>query len=179
MSWDGSIPIITHSRNSTVSTWCCGMPEISKDGNSLVCPNSESAFELDVGSIIVGRAALANATISSSSGSSDTSATSTLSSSSSSSGSSSSKETAIGVGVGVPLGVVALASLAWAIWERKNRLAISKKLDNEKQYLMQGRYVDGTGNNANAIPKAQPQPMPELEAHVVSEMDSRPKPSAE
>lgn len=42
--------------------------------------------------------------------------------SSSGSSSSSSRDTAIGAGVGVPLGVIAIASLLWAFWERRGRI---------------------------------------------------------
>lgn len=56
--------------------------------------------------------------------SSTNSSNSSCSSSSTSSGnkSSSSRETAIGAGVGVPLGVIAIASLIWAFWERRGRI---------------------------------------------------------
>lgn len=37
----------------------------------------------------------------------------------------SSHDLAIGVGVGVPLGVIALASIVWALWERRRRLLVN------------------------------------------------------
>lgn len=37
-------------------------------------------------------------------------------------------DTAIGAGVGVPLGVIALASLAWAFFERKRVRAMHKQM---------------------------------------------------
>ncbi|KAJ9263806.1 hypothetical protein DTO195F2_2723 [Paecilomyces variotii] len=48
----------------------------------------------------------------------------------------SSRGTAIGAGVGVPLGVIAVASIAWAFWERRSRLkAVSQRSEMEVQGL--------------------------------------------
>ena len=88
-----------------------------------------------IGTAIPGRAALAVSSTNSSNSScpTETSTSNSDSNSSSSSGSgagsgsSSSRETAIGAGVGVPLGVIALASLAWAFWERRGRIQALKQ----------------------------------------------------
>ncbi|CEO59028.1 hypothetical protein PMG11_03717 [Penicillium brasilianum] len=117
--------------------YCCGTPII--DGDKIVCPNNPtSGFEVPSGWPIPGRALLANSTlldaiatasspsVTASVSSSATSSTSSSSSSSSSSGSASicttCHETAIGAGVGVPLGVIALFSIVWALFERRRAL---------------------------------------------------------
>lgn len=71
------------------------------------------------GTAIPGVAGLA---VSSTRTNSTNSTSSSDSGSSSGSGSSSSRDAAIGAGVGVPLGVIAIGSLIWAIWERRGRM---------------------------------------------------------
>lgn len=111
-------------KSSSSSTYCCGTP-VSKDGE-VVCPFDQPEITVQDGNIIFGRAALTNATASAS----DSAPTSTLTgspegstgSSQSGDGSiSSCNDVAIGAGVGVPLGVIALLSIVWAIWERRRR----------------------------------------------------------
>ncbi|KAJ5450253.1 uncharacterized protein N7458_006702 [Penicillium daleae] len=129
--------IINLSFYNNTAIYCCGTPII--DGDKIVCPdNPTSGFEVPTGWPIPGRALLANSTLldaiattsspsatASVSSSSSTSPT-TSSSSSSSSGStatcSTCHETAIGAGVGVPLGVIALLSIVWALFERRRAL---------------------------------------------------------
>ncbi|PYH94089.1 hypothetical protein BO71DRAFT_399142 [Aspergillus ellipticus CBS 707.79] len=115
-----------------VATYCCGTP--ISNGSEVICPNSESSFELTSGDMVYGYAALADltntsatSTTAASSGSSATAtacvATSTSNSSTtlpsesekSRSSSSAAHDAAIGAGVGVPLGVIACAAVLWAI----------------------------------------------------------------
>ncbi|KAJ5359165.1 uncharacterized protein N7496_011578 [Penicillium cataractarum] len=109
------------------ATYCCGTPVI--DGDKIVCPdNPTSGFEVPTGWPIPGRALLANSTLLDAiATTSSPSATASVSSSSSSSSDLSvicttCHETAIGAGVGVPLGVIALLSIVWALFERRRAL---------------------------------------------------------
>ncbi|PKX88770.1 uncharacterized protein P174DRAFT_516376 [Aspergillus novofumigatus IBT 16806] len=70
-------------------------------------------FTIETGAVIPGVAALAGY-VNASSMTNNTCPTPTGNSSSPSS-----HDVAIGVGVGVPLGVITLASIAWALWERR------------------------------------------------------------
>ncbi|KAJ9405547.1 hypothetical protein DTO045G8_6764 [Paecilomyces variotii] len=57
----------------------------------------------------------------------------------------SSRGTAIGAGVGVPLGIISIASIAWAFWERRSRLkAMSQRSEMEVQGLsgFGGHFTD-------------------------------------
>ena len=127
-----SIINLTFINNTAI--YCCGTPIIA--GGKIVCPdNPSSGFEVPTGWPIPGRALLANSTIldavavtSSINATASTLSTSSSSSSNSSlppspSGSSNTcstcHETAIGAGVGVPLGVIALFSIIWALFERR------------------------------------------------------------
>ncbi|KAJ5107803.1 hypothetical protein N7456_004478, partial [Penicillium angulare] len=120
--------IINLSLIDGVSLYCCGTPIYN--GSAIVCPDGDS-FQVDDGEVILGRAALANATtISSNATSSNSSITTSPASTSSSSASTSSNShnVAIGAGVGVPLGVIAIGTLIWAFWERRRANRLSKSL---------------------------------------------------
>ncbi|KAJ6110255.1 hypothetical protein N7486_002490 [Penicillium sp. IBT 16267x] len=94
---------------------------------------------MDDAEIIVGRAALVNVTdISSDSTNSTTTVTANSttsssypSSSASASASSSSHDVAIGAGVGVPLGIIAIGTLVWALWERRRANKLSRSLGSK------------------------------------------------
>lgn len=127
-----------------VSTYCCGTPVI--DGDSIVCPYGYDAFQLDDASVLPGHALLANVSSLSAPSPSTSSASNSStsfpsgnttitsspshpsSSSSSSSSTSNSHDVAIGAGLGVPLGLIAIASLFWAFWERKRANKLSQAL---------------------------------------------------
>lgn len=130
--------VINLSFINGTATYCCGTPIV--DGDSIVCPNGEEAFTMETGSMILGRAALANvtsteedsstvsssptATAASSSATAEaTESASAAAATATATGSSShgTSATAVGAGVGVPLGVIALSAIAWALWERSKR----------------------------------------------------------
>ncbi|KAL2823497.1 hypothetical protein BDW59DRAFT_148689 [Aspergillus cavernicola] len=116
---EGGCSIVNLSYQNQVSRYCCGTA-ISND-SSVACRNGDD-FTVPTGEVVAGYALLANVTsleaASDSPGSSANSSGST-GSPAISGNSSSCHETAIGAGVGVPLGVIALASLAWALFERR------------------------------------------------------------
>ncbi|KAL4805296.1 hypothetical protein BDV18DRAFT_160957 [Aspergillus unguis] len=114
----------TLSRGScTNQKWEQGCPE--RCGNdTLGCSNGEEPFQVPDAEALPGVAVLGNVTSFDAPNSTNSNTTCTLPSPSSDaatcSGSNGScHETAIGAGVGVPLGVIALASVAWALWERR------------------------------------------------------------
>ncbi|RHZ45665.1 uncharacterized protein CDV56_103464 [Aspergillus thermomutatus] len=92
--------------DTTNAKYCCGA--VVDDNGSLGCQVGD-AFTIEKGAVIPGVAALAGYSNSSSN------TTCTIGDSSSPS----SHDVAIGAGVGVPLGVIALAAIAWALWERR------------------------------------------------------------
>ncbi|KAI2837487.1 hypothetical protein CBS11350_8691 [Aspergillus niger] len=141
---DGGCSIINLLYKNGVSTYCCGTP--ISNGSEVICPYGNS-FEVATGKMLFGYAALANSTADTSSGnntcassnsSSAVASPSASSSSSSSSTPSSSRDTAIGVGVGVPLGVIAGASLVWAVWERRERKRMQRPSGGGNMAMEQG-----------------------------------------
>lgn len=88
------------------------------NGRDVVCRDGHSGQVTD-GEIVAGYAALAN--VSSLDGGNSSGST-TFGNESANTSTNSSHEVAVGVGVGVPLGVIALASIIWAIWERRTRI---------------------------------------------------------
>ncbi|KAJ5672608.1 hypothetical protein N7507_001735 [Penicillium longicatenatum] len=121
--------IINLSLINGTSLYCCGTPIYN--GSEIVCPYGDS-FRLDDADIILERAALVNVTdITSDSTNSTTTVTAnstTSSPSSSAVASSSSHDVAIGAGVGVPLGIIAIGTLVWALWERRRANKLSRSL---------------------------------------------------
>lgn len=85
-----------------------------------ICAYNLSTFQIPDSSIVPGYALLSDYTTVSSDTSS-TNATSTNATCSTASNSNSDHHTivGVGVGVGVSLGLIALASIAWALWERR------------------------------------------------------------
>lgn len=78
-------------------------------GNTPICANNYSKFQIPDSSIVPGYALLSEYT--------------TVSNAMSSTGSNPNGDhhatIGVGVGVGVPLGLITLASIAWALWERR------------------------------------------------------------
>ncbi|KAJ5604730.1 hypothetical protein N7510_009884 [Penicillium lagena] len=125
--------IINLAFEDGVATYCCGTPVI--DGDRIVCPYEYDAFQLNDASILPGRAVLANvsslsapSTSSASNSSTSFSGNTTTNTPTSSSSTSTSHDVAIGAGLGIPLGLIAMASLLWAFWERKRANKLSKAL---------------------------------------------------
>ena len=110
--------IINYSFKNNISEYCCGTPVYN--GSAITCADDASPFQINSGSIILGRAALANVTNTTSTSTSNTTVLSTSAATVTASPSSnSSHDVAIGAGVGVPLGVAALGALLWGFWERR------------------------------------------------------------
>ncbi|RHZ55476.1 hypothetical protein CDV55_103133 [Aspergillus turcosus] len=101
--------------NGSVS-YCCGMPV--SNGGDVVCRDGHSVQVPD-GEIVAGYGALANVSSLDDGNSSGSTSSSNVSANTTTH---TSHEVAVGVGVGVPLGVIALASIIWAIWERRTRM---------------------------------------------------------
>lgn len=75
----------------------------------------------------------------------------TLPGTSNNSGGNSGKEAAIGAGVGVPLGLIAVASLAWAIWlQRQNRNLRKAQTQTQTQGGGQGQFLGQMGYGAQS-----------------------------
>jgi hypothetical protein len=122
-------PLVNVGYSGSSSKYCCGA--VAYKDNEVTCAAEGGPFSIDFGTAIAGVAGLAVNNTDSDSGSSGNSTT-VCDNNSGSSGSSTSKEgaeeggssnrdVAIGAGVGVPLGAIALASVAWALWERRQR----------------------------------------------------------
>lgn len=116
--------------------YCCF--GVFKKESSIECSDGDKPFTLPSGTMILGRAALANFTSSASQSDSTAEPTSTSTSSSTpestdGGASASSTNIAIGAGVGIPLALIALAALGWAVFERRKR----------RHYLAQAPYVPG------------------------------------
>ncbi|KAL4945299.1 hypothetical protein BDV06DRAFT_219412 [Aspergillus oleicola] len=112
---DGGSSIVNYSYRDKVSTYCCGT--VVDGDNTTACYNGDAPFTIPSGEALPGYALLGNVTSLNTTDSSDNNTCSTLPVTTDSS--SECHETAVGVGVGVPLGCIALASIAWALWERR------------------------------------------------------------
>ncbi|KAF7166273.1 hypothetical protein CNMCM5623_000030 [Aspergillus felis] len=121
VSTSSAVSLVTLGKGSNGAvSYCCGVPV--SNGRDVVCPDGHSVQVRD-GEIVAGYAALAN--VSSLDGG-NSSVSSISSNSSANTSTQSSHEVAVGVGVGVPLAVIALASIVWAIWERRTRMQHAK-----------------------------------------------------
>ncbi|OJJ95983.1 hypothetical protein ASPACDRAFT_47342 [Aspergillus aculeatus ATCC 16872] len=123
----GGCSIINLKYSDGVSTYCCGTPVANND-SQVVCPDNASSFEVPTGHAMVGYAMLANVSTLDATAKTTTSCssneTSTLvNSTASCTKGASCHDAAIGAGVGVPLGVIALASIVWALFERRRATA--------------------------------------------------------
>ncbi|PKX91361.1 uncharacterized protein P174DRAFT_392559 [Aspergillus novofumigatus IBT 16806] len=112
MNRDGGCSIINVTYENGIATYCCGTP--ITNGTDVICPEGMDSFQIPTGHALTGVALLSN--VSSSSATTAPSSTDTATRSC--------HDTAIGAGVGVPLGVIALMTLAWAIFERRARRAM-------------------------------------------------------
>ncbi|KAL2794752.1 hypothetical protein BJX66DRAFT_189054 [Aspergillus keveii] len=130
----GGCSIVNLLFSAGVSTYCCGTP-IARDDLTVICPNNGSAFEVPTAHALVGYAMLSNISTLDAVNTTDTSScpnnsttTNTATAGADSDSTScttngSCHSTAIGAGIGVPLGIIALASLAWAYLERRRASA--------------------------------------------------------
>jgi hypothetical protein len=100
--------IVLYTYLDSTAKYCCN--NIVADDNTAICANNYTTFEIPDASIVPGYNLMADYVLANSTNSTN---------STKSSSSSSNHDTAIGAGVGVPLGVIALASIAWALWERR------------------------------------------------------------
>jgi hypothetical protein len=150
-------PIVAAQYNGSSTIHCCGTA--NWENGTVNCGNFKSV-DVPHGTAIPGVAGLsaASATATSSPGSSTSTPTST--SNPASGGSNSNREAAVGAGVGVPLGVIALASIAWALWERRARFTA----------LSQTANVPASMNQPVFYQPGAPRPPVELGASDVSEL---------
>lgn len=65
-------------------------------------------------------------------------------------------ETAVGAGVGVSLGVIALASLAWALWERKRKKVLAGTMTGLKPAGVFEAAADGKTRGMAKLASTRP-----------------------
>ncbi|CAG8032664.1 unnamed protein product [Penicillium olsonii] len=107
------------------SVYCCNSVLVNQTSSEKFCSNingsPQSSFAVADGYIIPGAAALSELV----KGSNDTSSVVANNTSTATPSSSptikESNDLAIGAGVGVPLGIIAIFSIGWALWERRKR----------------------------------------------------------
>lgn len=109
---DSGFPIVTAQYNGTKTVHCCGTANW-KNG-TVNCGNFKSVT-VPSGTAIPGVAGLS---VKSSEGSKPSNISTPIVLTSNCNPS---RETFVGTGVGVPLGMIALASVIWALWERRAR----------------------------------------------------------
>ncbi|KKZ64160.1 hypothetical protein EMCG_01508 [[Emmonsia] crescens] len=151
-------PVINFGFDGRDSRYCCGGVSIV-DGK-LGCMNGDSSFTLAPSEAILGVAGLASndsspddpPTTSTGTGT-GTSTSTSLPPTPTNTGSATptaspvltcpaSHDTAIGVGIGVPLGLIAFAALAWAMWERRGkRQALAAAAAGGAVYSAQTEYA--------------------------------------
>ncbi|OJD10925.1 hypothetical protein AJ78_08188 [Emergomyces pasteurianus Ep9510] len=143
-------PVVNFGYSGKDSKYCCGGVSIV-DGK-LGCMNGDASFTLPRGEAILGVAGLAGNNSSPNDPSTTTSTTNpqptpthpgtTAPTPSPELTCPTSHDTAIGVGIGVPLGVIALAALAWAMWERRGkRQALAAAAAGGAVYSAQTEYA--------------------------------------
>ncbi|OJJ00941.1 hypothetical protein ASPVEDRAFT_107469, partial [Aspergillus versicolor CBS 583.65] len=113
---DGGCGLFTFSYKSKVAQYCCGSADVSN--TTTKCYDGSNAFRVPDAEAVPGYALLGNITSFNASTDSPDSPNNT-SCPIEQTNTSSCHETAVGAGIGVPLGVIALASVAWALWERR------------------------------------------------------------
>ncbi|KAL4905769.1 hypothetical protein BDW74DRAFT_12688 [Aspergillus multicolor] len=127
----GGCAIIPYNNTEEGVYYCCNSIVNNSTGTKPSCAWDVEPFTLQSATIIPGAALLEGyVQVSDSDSTTNTSttaqnATVDCPSPDSSSSSSDSHDVAIGAGVGVPLGVLALAGIAWALYERRRRLHTS------------------------------------------------------
>lgn len=118
-----------------------------------VCAQNYSTFQIPNSRIVPGYALLSDyTTVSKDTSSNATSSNSTCPTKANSNGD---HNVAVGVGVGVPLGLIALASIAWALWERR-------KLNHYKAEAIAG--VKTSSPYSDASPQQQAYNMVPMDA---------------
>ncbi|KAE8320753.1 hypothetical protein BDV39DRAFT_213031 [Aspergillus sergii] len=121
---NNGFPVVNVGFSGSSSKYCCGSVTV-KDG-STTCSSDGDPFTITMGTAIPGVAALAVNNSDSDSGSGSGSNSTNNSTCDDADYKLKEKaldnhDVAIGVGVGVPLGVIAIASIAWALYERRQR----------------------------------------------------------
>ncbi|KAE8352058.1 hypothetical protein BDV28DRAFT_8529 [Aspergillus coremiiformis] len=176
-------PIVNVGYSGGTSTYCCGAVAF-KDGK-ITCQAEGDPFRIDFGTAIPGVAGLARnmscSTTTSSSNSTESGSTGNSTESGSTGNATcentgpadrngSTRDVAIGAGVGVPLGVVALLSMGWALYERRQRqvaervgMAVPGKEEGEDGPLR--GMGDGHAVPAELVDSGRP---------VLSELDAGP-----
>lgn len=156
---DGGCALFTFSYKNKVSRYCCG--EAALSNTTTACYDGSDAFRIPNAEAVPGYGLLGNVTSFNASTNSPDSPDSPNNTSCpvEQTNSSSCHETAVGAGVGVPLGVIALASVAWALWERrKGRQASISSLAQTsspgKSAL--GVYVTGSSNGVSELDSQKP-----------------------
>lgn len=114
----GGSAIVNLKTINGTSTYCCGTPVAS--GGDTICRDDTDSFQLADAQVLTGYAALANLVPPDSSSNSSNSTISPTSNNS--------HDTTIGVSLGVPLGVIAIGSLLWALWERRRANKLSRAM---------------------------------------------------
>ncbi|CEJ60244.1 hypothetical protein PMG11_08825 [Penicillium brasilianum] len=127
---DGGSAIVNLKTANGTSTYCCGT--VVASGGDTICRDDTDSFQLADAQILTGRAALANLVPPDSASNSSSNSSITVPTSNNS------HDTTIGVGVGVPLGVIALGSLLWAIWERRRANKLSRVMMSSSVPVQEG-----------------------------------------
>lgn len=112
------IPIINVGFDANQSEYCCGA--VTWKNGKTGCLQGGDPFKLPFGRAISGVAALAEDSNENEPGSNNDTAEPKSDNSN--------HDVAIGVGVGVPLGVLALTTVAWALWERRGRQSLARNM---------------------------------------------------
>ncbi|KAE8358472.1 hypothetical protein BDV27DRAFT_169398 [Aspergillus caelatus] len=151
---NNGFPVINVGFSGKDSQYCCGSVTV-KDGKT-TCTSEGDPFTITMGTAIPGVAGLSvsnnnnnNSNSDSGSGSGSTNNTdSTCDDQRLKEKALDNHDIAIGVGVGVPLGLIAVASIAWALYERRQRRGAGGGVVGEKAEGGGGGYVGlyGDGN---------------------------------
>jgi hypothetical protein len=162
--------------NAIDNQYCCGHV-VSVENNSIECA-VDRAFTVAQGTVIPGVAALANYSSSSSSVSPSASGSNGNNSSGASPDTSDdgdqSTRLAIGLGLGIPLGLIAGSALIWGAWERKQRAASRRELEELKAStagMTMGPAHNQYGHGYSQVPAAPPVEIGQYSAPI-SELDS-------
>ncbi|KAL4890257.1 hypothetical protein BDV59DRAFT_195180 [Aspergillus ambiguus] len=117
--------------NALSDQYCCGSV-VNITDSTIEC-EKDRIFHVDKGTVVPGVAALADFTTSTSvpSGGSNSN-DSCAAASGTSENNDQSTRLAIGLGLGIPLGIIAGSALIWGGWERKQRAASTKELEQLK-----------------------------------------------
>ncbi|KAI1748174.1 hypothetical protein F4782DRAFT_542969 [Xylaria castorea] len=118
VSIDSGIPLGLYSfGHSMPSRYCCGTAVLKTGSSSLGCAWSPQPFTLEPGDIIADRGVLKDYILAGSRKSNSTcpaNCTCPMETNSN-------IVLAVGVGLGIPLGILSIAILSWALWERNHR----------------------------------------------------------